>query len=360
MRWALGAGLAAVGAALGGVLLAGCTGPADDPALTRYATSVGAYSAGREKLTAGDATGAVAAFREALAADPEAAALSLWLARAQAESADLPGAIATLDDLLARHPGASIAWYNRGAYKARAGDLRGAALDLTTALSAGVSTPAAATLDPDYAALRGHPDFPGLLPPGPVTVSVEGPEGAVFLGGQVEVRVTLVGVAEPYPELAVAGAAPPCLRLHTVVEDSRAEGAELWRTVTMRFDTVGPCRGQLGPVRATVAGLTVEDPGVPIVVDAPPGASLRAAAAPLPSPLPLPGGLVVAGEPIHAARVGPGVASVGRPDRPVTVEGRKPDVRLELRAEGQTRGTGGWWAAPEPVTLTAEGWSTRI
>lgn len=331
--------------------------PEPDPALTRLHDAMAAWDRGRARLDAGDASGAVAELSAARALDPQSTPLALWLARAQATSGDLPGAIGTLDALLDAHPGASVGWYNRAAYRARAGDLPGAARDLQVALAAGVTTPWAATLDPDFAALVDHPEARGLLPPAPVAVRARGPEGAVFLGGRVEVVVHVVGLPDPPPVLTVPEPALGCLRLDAVVEDDRVMGGERWRELTLRFTPTGACLARVGPFVATLEGRSAQGPAVEVRVEAPPGSPPPAPSS-LPSPLPLPSALA-SGE-TRAERVGAGVAALGRPDRPITAAGRRPDVTLEWRVEGQTRARGGWWAGSGPVELTAEGWSARV
>lgn len=340
------------------LVLAACA-PPRDPLLDRYTGALAAYDAGRKALDAGDPQAAIAAFTRAHEADPDATALSLWLATAQATAGQTPAALHTLDDLVAAHPGASLAFYNRAAYRARTGNLDGAAADLRIALAAGVASPYAATMDPDFAPHRLDPAFARVLPPAPISARAEGPPGAVFLGSTVELKLTLVGVPSPVPTLHIAGPSA-CLALDAFIEEDDVVGLDLRRVLTLRYHATAPCIGQLGPFTLTlpdVPPLLVD--AVSVTVEAPPGAT-TAPAPPPPPDLPLPAALVP--DPtthLATAPVPVGVLGMAPPDMTLSQDGRPPDVRMEHRVEGQTRTIGGWWRAAAPLGLggtgTAEG-----
>lgn len=343
-------------------LLVAC-GPERDPALDRYTTALGAYDDGKKALDGGDAATAAVAFARALAADPDSTALPLWLSYAQAHAGATTEAIRTLDTLLAVHPGASVAFYNRAAYRARVGDLGGAAADLRIALAAGVASPYAATMDPDFASHRTDPAFTRVLPPAPIAAVAEGPAGDVFLGSTVEVKLTLTGIPDPAPALHIdtAGSAS-CLALQALIEDDSVADLDLRRVVTLRYAATAPCAGTVGPFTVTLPkAAPIVAAAVPVRVDAPPGA-LTHTPPPTPTDLPLPASFIL--DPAtHLAtlQVAPGVLVLAPPDIPLGQDGRPPEVRMEWRVNGQTRTTGGWWRDAAPVDLggggTAEGLS---
>lgn len=361
-----GPGARLVGAALGLWLgLAGCERePPRDPRLDAIATRLATWERGKKALDAGDPVQARAAFAEARALAPDDTTLTLWEARAAAAAGDLDGALALLDETVNSHPGASAAWYNRAAYRARQGRLAEAAADLRVALDAGVTSPWAATLDPDFAPHRANPAFAAILPAAPLSVAATGPDGAVFLGGTVEVTLMARGLAEPRPTLGLAPFAASCLALRELVEDGQVDGDTARWVITLRFDTKGPCRANLGPFTLTGAGgIPAQSGVVSVVVEAPEGAVVGEAP-PLPLSLPLPGTLFAANPGRQATRVAGGVAALAGADEELSASRgggpAGPAVKLELRVSGQTRARGAFWPGDGALTVRSGEWSAEV
>lgn len=365
----LGAGLLQRGRLLLALpLLVACAGgeaeAPRDPKLDSIATRLSTWERGKAALDAGDTVAARAAFAEARASAPDDTTLVLWEARAAAAAGDLDGALALLDQTVSSHPGASAAWYNRAAYRARQGRLEEAAADLRVALDAGVTSPWAATLDPDFAPHRADPAFAALLPAAPLSVTATGPDGAVFLGGTVEITLMARGLATPRPSLTLAPFDAGCLTLRELVEDGQIDGDTARWVITLRFDTKGPCRASLGPFTLTGAGGVPAESGVvPVVVEAPEGAVVGAPA-PLPRSLPLPGTLFAANPGRQALRVPGGVAALAGADEELSAtRGGSPvaeRVKLELRVSGQTRARGAFWPGEGAVSVRSGEWTAEV
>lgn len=328
--------------------LLGCA----DEAMKPYAQALDAYEEGAAALDAGRPADAVEAFARARKADPRSASLVLWEAKALADAGRLADADAALSALIREEPTLAQAWYNRAAWRVRAGRVDEAAVDLKEALRLGARSAIQAAADPDFAAVRGQGPFAALLPPAPLVALAKAPEGAVFV--QSDLPIDVYVEALPDAELALTRLAgdPGCLRLARIVEDDRdVPGSRLAR-VTLTFRGEGPCGGPVGPFRVAAGADVFEVPAVEVKVEAPPGAP-EAPAPPLPGALPLPGQLVAEDARWVARRVEDGVVAVGRADRTPLGNGRRPDVVLEWRVEGQTRAAGGWWREAGPVTVVA-------
>lgn len=331
--------------------LIACAQP--DPELQRFRTALDAWERGQA-----DPAAAGAAYAEARAADPDSAVLALWQAKARADAGDLAAAEAALTEVLRAHPDAGAAWYNRAAYRARRGEAAGALEDLRQALALGVRNPLEASADPDFAELRTRPEAATVLPPAPVVLKVEGPEGSVFLRSRFGVEA-YVGALEGVPvELWRQGADPGCARLRRIVEDERRDRKMRVARISLDLEAVGPCTAELGPWEARAGEAKVGAPALPLRVEAPPGAGVETGA--LPERLPVPSALIAEDAGFAAARVGAGVAAMGRADARILAGARGPDVELELRVDGQTRARGGWWASSGPLELQARGWSQRV
>lgn len=339
--------------------LLGCSDPQLDP----LRDALEAYDAGRRALDQGRPAEAAAAFAEARAHDPRTALLALWQAHALARAGDVAGAEAVAGEALGVDPSLHLARYQRAAYRARLGRLDASAADLGPALRAGVVAPLQAAADPDFQPHLGHAAFAGMLPPSPVLVDLAGPVGAVFVGGDVEIKLA-VSAARPLSfSLAAEGADPGCLRLERVVEErwpSRAVAVSLlrlrYRAVAACDATVGPFRvDALSPVQSTVTSTTVT-----LRVDAP--ASFSPTLAPRwTATLPVPS-LVAGDDDWAVGRSGPLVYALGRPDQAPRAGGVPPDFGLELRdiadeggQSGTTVAAGGAWLVAGPVTVQVDG-----
>lgn len=335
------------------ILLLACSDPQLDP----YRAALDAWRQGRDALEAGRPAEAVDHFVRARAHDPRSPALALWEARARADAGDLPGAERVLDAAVVATPELAAAWYNRAAYRARQGHLDAAAADLEVALARGAASPFTAAADPDFAPHLDHPGLARLLPPAPLVARVEGPEGAVWVDGQVEVRLQVHGLAAPAPTLRFPEAPPAGIALQRVVEDDRVEGEVATRALTLWYRASAPALARVGPfvVQAGSAQLVL-DP-VTVKVEGPPRP--LPPPAPHPAELPLPSALAPLAEDWTARRVAGGVCALGRPDEAVTADGQPPAVELEWRVAGQTRARGGWWPGDAPRVLAAGDWSAQ-
>lgn len=335
------------------ILLLACADPELDP----YREALESWERGRLALEAGRAGDAATDFARAQELDPRSPTLPLWEARARASAGDLAGAERVLDRLVVAHPELGTAWYNRAAYRARQGQLDAAAADLEVALRREAASPFAAAADPDFAPHAHHPALARLIPPAPLLGLAQGPEGAVWVDGQVEVRIVLHGLARLRPALRFPEVPPRGLQLLRVVEDDQFQGETATRVVTLWYRALAPADVRLGPfVVVADTHRVVLDP-VPVRVEGPP----RPVPDPAPHPLelPLPAALAPAREDHAAARHPGGVAAMGRPDEPVTADGLPPVVELEWRVGGQTRARGGWWPGELPRTLSGGDWTER-
>jgi hypothetical protein len=338
-------------------LLAACA----DPELAPLKGALGDYEAGRAALDAGRPAEAAAAFARAREGDPNSPVLALWEARARAAAGDLAAAEALASAVITAHPDAGLAWYNRAAWRMRLGRPDDAAQDLRRALTLGVRSPYEAAIDPDFAPALGTAPFAELLPPGPVFVRSEGPPGAVFLGSDVLVYVELIGSPEVAVGLRRSGADPGCLRLDRVVDDEHRQPGVRARRVELRLQAVAPCAATLhfeAVVTAPVAA-TVPVPPVLVTVEAPSSFS-AAPAVTLPGEIPLPGGLAAVDTSWQGGRIGGLVWALGRADERPLLNGLSAPIALELRADGDTRASGGAWPAPGAGTLAAGAWTLAV
>jgi len=321
-----------------------------DPQLDPFARSLAEWEAGREALDAGEPGRAAEAFARARAADPSSTTLPLWEARARAAGGDLDGAVALLDELLRARPGVAEARYNRAAYLARQGRPEAGRDDLRLALAADVATPYAAAADPDFAPHRAGPVYAGLLPPTDVTGSVAGPDGPVFLGSVVEVKLNLEALARTPILLRRDGPDPGCLHLDRLLEDDLEHADVRLRQLTLRMTATAPCEVELGPFVAGAGGVEVELGRVKVQVEAPPGAAGRASV--LPATLFVPSDHAPVGAEVRTVAVADGTLALGPLRRTLVADGRRPEWAVEWRVNGQTRATGGWW--PGTVTVDAD------
>ncbi len=318
-----------------------------DAALIPYSDALGAFEHGREHLAAGAAGAAAADFAEARGHDPRSPALVLWEAKARADAGETERAVALLDDLLATDPGLGLAHYNRAAYRARLGRLDDAAIDLAAALQAEVASPYAAAADPDFAPHRTARAFSGLLPAQPAIGRVSGPEGAVWVGSKVELKLVIESLATSPLAVHREGADPGCLRLDQIVEDDVEQADVRLREVTLRMTALGPCTATVGPFVVTAEGVPVSLGSVGLVVEGPPGFVGEVGS--LPADLPVPSTLAPAGSALRVERTPGGTIAMGPLDAALRGDGKAPLYRLEWRMRGQTRAVGGYWSGDVTV-----------
>ncbi len=334
------------------MLLIGLLG-CNDPALLPFSEALASYEAGRTRLTAGDPTGAATAFAEARARDAQSPALVLWEAKAHADAGDLPAALSLLDTLLDAQPELGLARYNRAAYRARAGRLAEAASDLNVALRAEVASPYGAAADPDFAPHRADPAFSGLLPALPALGRVTGPDGAVWIGSKLEVKVVIESLTTSPLALRREGPDPGCLHLDQLVENDIEHADVRLRELTLRLTALGPCQAVLGPFVVTAEGVPVPLGTVNLLVEAPPGTP--AAAGTLPTEFPVPSTLAPEGATVRVAPAAGGTVALGPLDTVLSAGGVPPAYRLEWRLGDQTRGVGGFWSGSVEVKSRKRG-----
>ena len=325
-----------------------------DPALDRYGKALHAWQDAQDATRRGDAPGAVVAMAKARAADPDSVPLAIAEASALAAAGRTQEAVDALGVVLRAHPEVGAAWYNRAAYRVRLGQDDGAAADLREALRRQVRTALETAADPDFAPVLSKPAFAAILPPQPILAEASGPSGAVFVGGDVEVRIRIAALPAAKLTLARDGAALDCLTLTAIVEDDTADGI---RTLTLRFRGVAACNGTIGPFLVHDGTASVATAAVNIEVDAP-SEFTPPMVPPLPTRFPIPGAL--AGDGWQAERLDGLVVALGRADRQIKGNGRKPDATLAWRVSGDTRAAGGLWMEDGVLELASEDWTRTI
>lgn len=325
------------------IWLLACT----DPALEPLQQSLSAYEKGKTALAAGHHAEAQTQFDAALQKDPQSNALVLWKAKAYADAGDWGQADAVITQLIQQHPQLGIAWYNRAAWRARAGHPVEAAQDLGKALELGASTPLRAAADPDFMPYLSHPAFATVLPPAPVVAKIQGPEGAVFVGSRFDITFTIRSLPEIPISIHRQGSDPGCLKLLKVIEDHKEVQGELLYTIRATLEAVQGCSVALGPWAVAAAQAQTVLPTVQIQVEQPASMPTPAPPPPLATLLPLLGGLKK-DQPQPDAE---GVAVRVDMGRSLSAGGRRPDVALELRMDGQSVAAGGWWRGQGPLNL---------
>ncbi len=186
-----------------------------------------------------------------------------WEAKALADQEKLEEAVDLLEELLQRYPGFASARYNRAAYLARLGRVGEAAPELKLAIDHGASTSRAVLLDPDFQPWLDHPAM-RFLPREYLRMALELPEGPVFLGNQVDLRLRVLGVDEPPVRVEV----PPQqvgLQVVRVVEDVHASSHGPEHDITWTLSavaegswTLGPLDVRVGEHRSRVGPATLE------------------------------------------------------------------------------------------------------
>jgi hypothetical protein len=256
-----------------------CSTP--DPALAAKRHALDAWQEGSALLDQGDAAGARHKFEEASGYEPDDGLLIGWQAVAAARAGDLDGAIALADRALMVRPGMVELRYDRATWHARRGDIADAATDLDVAMHSGLNKlPRDIRDDPDFADVLDEPAFATLLPVEPLSVAVEGPTGAVFLGSDFPVRLRVAGAGDDPIGVTAEEASGPAALIE-VLEDELPSTEGPFRDITWRFQatgsgtiTMGPFHVYAGPRNITVAAVTVEAKAPPGRQD-PPGAGIR-------------------------------------------------------------------------------------
>jgi hypothetical protein len=182
----------------------------------------------------------------------------------------------------------------------------------------------------------------------------------VFVGSRAPVELVVSTLPTAAVRLVRDGADPRCVRLMRVLEDDTLSPGRTERAVTADLRADGPCTATLGPFTVSAGPAKLSLAAVPLVVEGPPGAVAPADLPPLPTEIPLPSAYAPADAGFAGQRVADGVVALGRPGDAITGNGRKPDVTLEWRVDGQTRAVGGWWREPGPVELHAGTWALTV
>jgi len=335
------------------VLLLACRDPAFDPVRGALA----AYDRGRVALDEGRVDEAATAFAEARAHDASSPLLMLWEGKALAARGDLPAAEARASEAIAREPRLGLAWYQRAAWRARMGQLDAAASDLTAAFQLGATSPLEAAADPDFSAHLGNPALAGILPPTPVLLDARGPEGAVFVGSEVELVLSVAAAPPLAYGLRREGTDPACLRLDRVVEERHAEAHAVVSVLHLRARATRACAGAIGPFRADssmpVQATSVSD-ALSLRVEAPQSFA-GGQVATFPSTIPVPSVLADPDGAWATGRLGDWVYAIGRADQMATLDGAAPELGLELREESTTRAAGGAWRREGRSTIQVDG-----
>jgi len=238
-----------------------------DPELRPLRGALEAYDAGRSALTAGDAARAAEHFAEARSA-ADHPALAAWEAAALSEAGRDSAALERLDRAVGLFPADVTLRYNRAAARARLGATAEAAADLGWLRARGALDPDETGADPDFAALAADPEHAHLARAPRVTVGGQAEDGAVILGE--EWTVTLTVEAPTGAELWLERVDSPTglLRLTRVVEDV-LEAPSAWRerrTLTFTWKAVAPGTGRLGPVRVHAGSLEADTGSWPVEV----------------------------------------------------------------------------------------------
>lgn len=316
-----------------------------DPELVATARSLAAWDRGREKLDAGDAAGALAAFREADEIRPSPLLLA-WEARAAAATGDTEGAVATLDRVLAAEPRFAEARYNRAAYLARLGRADAAAEDLKVALEDGAARSLSVLEDPDFQGLLDHPSF-SFLPQDALSLGVEPPPPTAFWGAEISLRLRLLGIVQPPVTIAATRATGP-IELVTVIEDTVDTSQGLGLDLVWTWRVVGAGDVEIGPLTVTAGRYVASADPVTVVASAPPGKELP----PLDPIALLTPSQWLAQVPAASAKVLDGrlVVHAGASDRVTTNPALPPPVRYERRERGIPTDTALRWGAGAVAT----------
>lgn len=222
-----------------------------------------AWDEGAAALQAGRPAEAREHFQRAHELRPDDATPVAWEARALADEGKLEEAVDLLGELLQRYPGFAEARYNRAAYLARLGRVEEAAPELRLAIDQGATTSRAVLLDPDFQPWLDHPTM-RFLPREYLRVAVELPEGPVFLGNQVDLRLRVVGVDEPPVRVEVPAQQAGVVVVRVVEEVlASSHGPEHDITWTLAAVgegtwTLGPMDVEVGPHRSRVGPVTLE------------------------------------------------------------------------------------------------------
>lgn len=218
-----------------------------DPELVQQKRALNAWRDGKEHVEEGRPQQAVRDFERALEERPGDPVLQAWLAHALAQSGDLDRAIAVLDGVLAEHPDFAEARYNRAAYLARTGDPEAAAADLKRAVEEGARPPREVLEDPDFQRYLDHPAF-NFLPRQALVIAVDSPTGPAFMGGQVDVRLQVLGTGDDIVSIEAEETSGP-VRLLRVVENMVQSTEGPGRELVFTFEVLGPGDVSLGPLR---------------------------------------------------------------------------------------------------------------
>ncbi|MFK7929578.1 MAG: tetratricopeptide repeat protein [Myxococcota bacterium] len=249
--------------------LLACSGQAEgDPALNARKKALDAWERGAAHLDAGAHEQAAGAFGEALSHRPADPVLLSWRARAEAASGRLDAAVLTLDEALAIAPDFREARYNRAAYLARDGQVERAAEALARAVQEGMVDPRTVLGDPDFVPHLGHPSL-AFLPSAPLDVTLKGPGGAVFVGSDAVIRLTVQG-----PRLGGVSVSGPPSRgpFHLARVEERLEGSESGEqvlTLTWTLRALGPGSLSVGPLTLSDSGRSAQSDVLAVVGVAP-------------------------------------------------------------------------------------------
>lgn len=332
-----------VGSALLWLILTACG--SREPALTAQRTALDAWKRGQTALAAGDPPAAIAAFDEALTAQPDDPVLLAWKAKALADKGDLDAAIALLDRVLDAKPGFVEARYDRAAWLARRGNPDDAAVDLEIALSGGLDKlPRDVLDDPDFAQYLDHPAFAKIIPHSALTIGVDQPEGTVFRGSEFDVRYRVLGAGDGAIAFAFDALTGPFTLVEEFEDGSPSTDGPL-RDVTFRLQATGAGAIALGPATISAGRRSGRVEAVVVAAKAPPGR--EAPSAPAPTSLLTPR-QVLGDHPVPSAwRDGDAlfVACAAADVVRIAPEAADPPVRYEIRDESVPQTVILRWAA---------------
>jgi hypothetical protein len=330
-----------------------------DPELDSRRTALDAWQEGVAALDRKDPAAATAAFDRALAARPDDALLMAWKAKAAADAGDLDEAVLQVSLALAEDETLAAARYDRAAWRARKGDVDAAAKDLADAIASGViRTPRDILDDPDFATALQDPAFAAVVPPDPLRVSIHGPDGAVFLGSDVDIALTVLGSGPGTPIAVAPEAATGPLRLSLAVEDQVQSLEGPARVITWRFVVLGAGSVDVGPFHVDAGPRSASAPKLHVDAMAPPD---RPGVASMPLPFTTPGEIANRRD-IPSAHWSSlrGLVVLSGPNDQVDVA--PPPAGDPIRYEGRDGGARVWvglvWPTAEPgakVKVTRQG-----
>jgi len=178
--------------------------------------------------------------------------LKVWWAKSLAASGHREAAVRVLSTVLEDKPGFLEARYNKAAYLSRMGKVDEAAPVLRRALDEGAATVYDVLEDPDFVDWLDDPAF-SFLPRTSIEVQVEGPKGAVFLGGEFGLTYQVLGAGVDSLNVVFQHASGP-VELISVDEDRLRTTGPTVVDLSFRYRVIASGTANFGPATISSKG----------------------------------------------------------------------------------------------------------